>query len=31
MFVPTDAKGADVLARLLDRWPIERVSEREAA
>ncbi len=31
MFVPTDAKGAEVLARLLDRWPVERVSEREAA
>ena len=30
MFVPTDVKGADVLAKLLDRWPVERVSEREA-
>ncbi|WP_432643987.1 strawberry notch-like NTP hydrolase domain-containing protein [Pannonibacter phragmitetus] len=31
MFVPTDPKGAEVLAKLLDRWPVERVSEREAA
>lgn len=31
MFVPTDANGAGVLAKLLERYPIERVSEREAA
>jgi predicted RNA methylase len=31
MFVPTDAKGLAVLERVLDRFPIERVSEREAA
>jgi predicted RNA methylase len=31
MFVPTDADGAEVLAKLLDRFPIERVAEREAA
>jgi hypothetical protein len=31
MFVPTDADGAEVLAKLLDRYPIERVAEREAA
>lgn len=31
MFVPTDASGVDVLARILDRWPVERIGEREAA
>jgi hypothetical protein len=31
MFVPTDASGVDVLARVLDRWPVERIGEREAA
>lgn len=31
MFVPTDASGAEVLARVLDRFPIERIGEREAA
>ena len=31
MFVPTDAQGAAVLAKVLERYPIERVSEREAA
>ena len=31
MFVPTDAKGADILARVLERWPVARISEREAA
>jgi hypothetical protein len=31
MFVPTDATGATVLARALDRYPIERIGEREAA
>jgi hypothetical protein len=31
MFVPTDADGAEVLAKLLDRYPIERIAEREAA
>jgi hypothetical protein len=31
MFVPTDANGPDVLARVLDRWPVERIGEREAA
>ena len=31
MFVPTDATGADVLAKLLDRYAIERIAEREAA
>jgi hypothetical protein len=31
MFVPTDAGGVDVLARVLDRYPVERIGEREAA
>jgi hypothetical protein len=31
MFVPTDASGIEVLAKLLDRFPIERIAEREAA
>ena len=31
MFVPTDASGAEVLARVLDRYPVERIGEREAA
>ncbi|SMH27930.1 hypothetical protein SAMN02982922_0675 [Mesorhizobium australicum] len=31
MFVPVDANGPAVLARLLDRWPVERIGEREAA
>ena len=31
MFVPTDASGAEVLARVLDRFPVERISERGAA
>ena len=31
MFVPTDADGTAVLAKLLDRYAIERIAEREAA
>ncbi|RWJ00036.1 bifunctional class I SAM-dependent methyltransferase/DEAD/DEAH box helicase [Mesorhizobium sp.] len=31
MFVPTDAAGIPVLDRMLGRWPIGHVSEREAA
>ncbi|MER8844370.1 strawberry notch family protein [Mesorhizobium australicum] len=31
MFVPIDANGLAVLERVFDRFPIERVSEREAA
>jgi predicted RNA methylase len=31
MFVPVDASGAEVLAKVLDRYPIERITEREAA
>ena len=30
LFVPTDATGVDVLGRLLERYPLERVSEKEA-
>lgn len=31
MFVPTDASGAGVLAKVLERYPVERIGEREAA
>ncbi|MFN8680297.1 strawberry notch-like NTP hydrolase domain-containing protein [Paracoccus sp. P2] len=31
MFVPVDASGPAVLARLFDRWSVERIGEREAA
>jgi predicted RNA methylase len=31
MFVPVDAGGPIVLGKLLDRWPVARVGEREAA
>lgn len=31
MFVPIDANGLAVLERVFDRFPIERVSDREAA
>ena len=31
LFVPTDASGPAILARLLERFPIERIAEREAA
>jgi predicted RNA methylase len=31
MFVPTDATGAAVLAKVLDHYPVERIGEREAA
>ena len=30
MFVPTDAVGIDVLSRVLDRYPVARVSDRAA-
>jgi hypothetical protein len=30
-FVPVDDNGTIVLGKLLDRWPVERVGEREAA
>ena len=31
LFVPTDVSGAAVLGRLLERFPVERIAEREAA
>jgi predicted RNA methylase len=31
MFVPIDASGAAVLAKVLDRYPVERIGDREAA
>ena len=31
MFVPTDASGADVLAKVIERYAIERIAEWEAA
>ncbi|WP_247650870.1 strawberry notch C-terminal domain-containing protein, partial [Sphingomonas sp. S2M10] len=31
MFVPVDTSGPAALARLFDRWPVERIGEREAA
>ncbi|WP_407948422.1 strawberry notch C-terminal domain-containing protein, partial [Parvibaculum sp.] len=31
MFVPTDNKGAAVVGRLLERWPVQRIGEKEAA
>jgi hypothetical protein len=31
LFVPTDASGAGILARVIDQYPIQRISEREAA
>jgi hypothetical protein len=30
MFVPVDASGPAVLAKLFDRWSVERIGEREA-
>jgi hypothetical protein len=30
MFVPTDASGPAILARVMDRYPVERIGEREA-
>jgi hypothetical protein len=29
MFVPTDERGAEVLGRLMDRYPLQRIAERE--
>jgi len=31
IFVPTDAGGPAILAKVMDRYPVERVGEREAA
>jgi hypothetical protein len=30
MFVPTDTTGGDVLAKVLERYPVARISERAA-
>jgi hypothetical protein len=31
MFVPTDATGPSIIAKLMERYPVERIGEREAA
>jgi predicted RNA methylase len=31
MFVPTDVTGPAILARIMERYPVERIGEREAA
>lgn len=31
MFVPNDASGTAILAKVLERYPVERIGEREAA
>jgi hypothetical protein len=31
MFVPTDASGASILAKVMERYPLSRVCERDAA
>ena len=31
MFVPTDAAGPAILAKVLERYPLARIAEREAA
>jgi hypothetical protein len=31
MFVPIDERGAEVLARLMERYPLQRIAEREGA
>jgi hypothetical protein len=31
LFVPTGAAGVDVLARLMERYPLERLAERSPA
>jgi hypothetical protein len=31
MFVPTDGTGAAILAKVMQRYPVERIGEREAA
>ncbi|QBE91357.1 methylase [Sphingomonas paucimobilis] len=31
MFVPTDASGPVILAKVLERYPVQRIGEREAA
>ncbi|OYX74005.1 MAG: methylase [Caulobacter sp. 32-67-35] len=31
MFVPTDASGSAVLSKVMERYPVQRIAEREAA
>lgn len=31
MFIPADASGAAILAKVLERYPVQRIGEREAA
>ena len=31
MFVPTDGRGIEVLAKVLERYPLQRIVEREGA
>jgi hypothetical protein len=31
MFVPTDGSGPAVIERVLSRYPVQRIGEREAA
>ena len=31
MFIPTDATGAAILAKVMERYPLSRIAEREAA
>ena len=31
MFVPTDAAGPAILAKVMERYPLSRIAEREAA
>ncbi|ODT30526.1 MAG: methylase [Hyphomicrobium sp. SCN 65-11] len=31
MFVPTDTSGPSIIAKLMERYPVERIGEREAA
>jgi hypothetical protein len=31
MFVPTDERGIEVLAKVLERFPLQRIAEREGA
>ncbi len=31
MFVPTDTSGVGVLAKVLERYPVEHIGEREVA
>ena len=31
MFIPTDATGVAILGRVMERYPLSRIAEREAA